>query len=166
MPPSRSPWPGADGGETHITRTHITTEPAAVTPTTEPIAVAPPTTVPSLEPATAPVGSGPILPPGAPASNPADSGQSRPAVRSYTGTLHGGVLAAGCETTGWALHVDGATGALDVDVTAISGQVKALDGRHVTITGRLKEKNWLERGKTQLLIAETIAVAPLPDMNK
>ena len=55
---------------------------------------------------------------------------------------------------------------LDVDVTAISGQVKPLDGSRVTITGRLKEKNWVERGKTGLLIAETIAVAPLPDMNK
>jgi len=133
------------------------TTPAAVTPTTEPIAVVlPPTTVPTSEPAAAP------------ATNPADPGppQSAPSIRSFTGTLHGGVVAAGSETTGWALHVDGGIGAVDVDVTAISGQVKALDGRHVTITGQLKRTNSVERGMTQLLIADTIEVAPLPDMNK
>ncbi len=140
------------------------TAPAAVTPPTETAAVPlPPTTVPTVEAAAAPAGS--------PATNSADSAQSRPTARSFTGTLHGGVVAAGSETTGWALHVDGGTGDLDIDVTAISGQVKALDGRHVTITGQVKEKDWpalngVERGKTQLLIADTIAVAPLPDMNK
>jgi len=118
----------------------------------------PPTTAPSSEPVPAPAA--------APATNPADSAPSHSTARSFTGTLHGGVVAAGSETTGWALQVDGATGAIDIDVTAISGQVKSLDGRHVTITGQLKEKDWLERGKTQLLIADTITVAPLPDMNK
>jgi hypothetical protein len=139
-----------------------------------------PMTTPTSEPATVP------------ATNPAstDSGGPRPAGNSFTGTLHGGVIAAGSETTGWALHVDGSTDGLIIDVTAISGEVKALDGRHVTITGQLKEKNWpalsppngpalsppngpalsarngAERGKTQLLVAETIAVTPLPDMNK
>jgi hypothetical protein len=119
-----------------------------------------PTTVPSSEPAASPA---------VPATNPAatEPAESRPSAgRSFTGTLHGGVVAAGSETTGWALNVDGGTGALDIDVTAISGQVKALDGRHVTITGQLKEKNWVERGKTELLIADTIVVAPIPEMNK
>lgn len=111
----------------------------------------------------------PTSEPASPSTTQSADGDSTPfdtAPRSFTGILHGGVVAIGSETTGWALHVPGRSGDLDVDVTAISGQVKALDGRLVTITGRIKQKNWVESGKTQLLIADTIAASPLPDMNK
>jgi hypothetical protein len=139
------------------------------------VASSEPNTTPPALPGSATEPAIPLLPSSEPVAMPATAPATKSAdadaafglaARSYTGVLHGGVMATGSETTGWALNVDGVTGTLDVDVTAISGQVKALDGRHVTITGQLKQKNWVERGKTQLLIADTIEVAPLPEMNK
>jgi hypothetical protein len=63
------------------------------------------------------------------------------------------------------LVVDGAGVTLIVDVTAASGQVKGLDGQHVTISGKLRNKAWAG-GNTRLLIADTITAAPIPEMNK
>ena len=78
----------------------------------------------------------------------------------FTGTLRGDVAAIGGETTGWRLAGDGATGGLDVDVSRILDKARELDGKRVSINGRLMDKHWPERGKVQVLVAEKIAPAP------
>ena len=76
-----------------------------------------------------------------------------------TGTLQSGAVAIGGETTGWRLVGDGQTGGLDVDVSNVKDRAEALDGKRVTITGRMTERDWPERGKTQVLVAEKIEEA-------
>ena len=76
-----------------------------------------------------------------------------------TGTLQGGAVAIGGETTGWRLIGDGQTGGIDVDVSKVQDRAKALDGKRVTITGRMTERDWPERGRTQVLVAEKIEEA-------
>ena len=97
-----------------------------------------------------------------PASRPATAPATAPAggPREFTGTLQGGVVQIGGETTGWRLAGDGGTGGLDVDVSRVLDKAKDLDGKRVSINGRLTDKHWPERGKVQVLVAEKIAPAP------
>lgn len=92
----------------------------------------------------------------------ADRSQPAPQPTSLTGTLQGRVAAIGGETTGWRLVGDGATGGFDVDVSRVESRAKSLDGKRVTVTGRMSTRNWPERGPTQVLVAEKIAPAPAP----
>ena len=97
-----------------------------------------------------------------PASRPTTGPATAPAggPREFTGTLQGGVYGIGGETTGWRLAGDGATGGLDVDVSRVQDKAKDLDGKRVSINGRLVDKHWPERGKVQVLVAEKITEAP------
>ncbi len=99
-----------------------------------------------------------------PASRPTTAPTTAPAggPREFTGTLQSGVVQIGGETTGWRLAGDGATGGLDVDVSRVEGKARDLDGKRVSINGRLVDKHWPERGKVQVLVAEKIAPAPPP----
>lgn len=81
---------------------------------------------------------------------------------SFTGTLRGGVMAIGGESTGWRLEGDAQTGGIDVDVSKITTGARELDGKRVTLTGRMTTRAWVERGPTQVLVAEKIEPAPLP----
>ena len=81
---------------------------------------------------------------------------------TFTGTLRGGMMAIGGETTGWTLVGDAQTGGIQVDVSRVKDQAQKLDGKRVTITGKMSEKNYVESGKTQILIADKIAPAPDP----
>ncbi len=76
-----------------------------------------------------------------------------------TGTLQSGAVAVGGETTGWRLVGDGQTGGIEVDVSKVQDRAKALDGTRVMITGHMTERDWPERGKTQVLVAEKIEEA-------
>ena len=80
----------------------------------------------------------------------------------FTGTLRGDVAAIGGETTGWRLEGDAQTGGIDVDVSKIQARAKELDGKRVSITGKMTTRSWPERGETQVLVAEKIEPAPLP----
>ena len=83
-----------------------------------------------------------------------DAGDA-PAQR-FAGTLRGGIIAVGAETTGWALERDGGT-RIDVDVSKVSPDVVAgLDGKPVVIHGAMTTANWPERGEKLLLVAERI----------
>src|SRR5690349_6172800 len=84
-----------------------------------------------------------------PASTKPAAGESK---HRFTGVLHGGVLAIGAETTGWALERDDGT-RLDVDVSRAADDAAKLDGQRVVIEGTETTANWLERGPRQLLIA-------------
>ena len=90
------------------------------------------------------------------------AGHATAPATSLTGTLRGSAAAVGGETTGWRLIGDGATGGFDVDVSRVAARARSLDGRRVTVTGRMTTRNWPERGSTPVLVAETIEPAPEP----
>jgi hypothetical protein len=81
---------------------------------------------------------------------------------TFTGTLRGGMMAIGGETTGWTLVGDAQTGGIQVDVSRIKDQAQKLDGKRVTITGKMTEKNYVESGRTPILVADKIEPAPEP----
>src|SRR5437870_2219129 len=85
---------------------------------------------------------------------------------SFTGTLQSGVVGIGGEHTGWILSGDGATGGIEVDVSKVRDQASTNDGKRVTITGRMSERNYTERGKVQVLVAESITPAPKTAANR
>ena len=96
----------------------------------------------------------------------AGAGTSRPAPQTeappFTGTLRGDVAAIGGETTGWRLEGDAQTGGIDVDVSKVQARAKQLDGRRVTVTGKMTTRSWPESGETQVLVVEKIEPAPQP----
>jgi hypothetical protein len=79
---------------------------------------------------------------------------------SFTGTLRGGAVAIGGETTGWRLEGDAQTGGIDVDVSRVAQRANSLDGKRVNVTGKMTTRSWPERGDTQVLVAEKIEEAP------
>src|SRR5690349_1421445 len=62
----------------------------------------------------------------------------------FTGTLRAGIVAIGGEHTGWVLQGDGQSGGIEVDVSAVANEARALEGRRVTVRGRMSEKNYRE----------------------
>jgi hypothetical protein len=74
----------------------------------------------------------------------------------FTGTLRGGIVAVGAETTGWVLERNGDSSRVDVEVSHVSGDVSRFDGKRVVIHGTMTTATWLERGERPLLIAERI----------
>lgn len=78
--------------------------------------------------------------------------------RRFTGTLHGGVIAIGAETTGWVLE-SADLGRIDVDVSKAADAAGELDGKAVVIEGELVTVNWPERGEKQMLMAQRIRAA-------
>ena len=81
---------------------------------------------------------------------------------TLTGTLRGGAVAIGGETTGWRLVGDGATGGFDLDVSKVQARARQLDGRRVTATGRMTTRDWPERGQTQVLVVESLEAGAEP----
>ena len=93
------------------------------------------------------------------AANDADP----PAVaKHFIGTLHGGVVAIGAETTGWVLESD-ELGRIDVDASKVADAAAGLDGQRVRIDGTLTSVNWPERGERRLLLADTIRAVDQDD---
>jgi hypothetical protein len=90
---------------------------------------------------------------------PQDAAADSAPLTTLTGTLQGGAAAVGHETTGWRLIGDGATGGFDVDVSKVQSRARELDGRRVTVAGRMVDRHWRERGTTQVLVAERIDAA-------
>jgi len=81
-----------------------------------------------------------------------------PRVQRLTGTLRGGILAIGAETTGWALEIEGGK-RIDTDVSKVPDDAAKLQGERVTVEGTLATVNWPERGPRQLLRARRIEPA-------
>lgn len=73
------------------------------------------------------------------------------------GKLEGGIAAIGGETTGWMLTYlrDGKPAVIDVDMSGVRGPVN-LRPTEVTITGTVYIKDYVERGPTSILKAESI----------
>lgn len=90
---------------------------------------------------------------------PAEQQQNQPApVQRLTGTLRGGVIAIGAETTGWVLETDDA-GRVDVDVSKVMDAAQELDGKRVVIEGAMVTATWVERGAKHLLMADSVSAA-------
>lgn len=77
-----------------------------------------------------------------------------------TGTLQGGMMAVGGETTGWTLTGTDQLGDVMVDVSEIEPQAREQEGRRVTVTGRLAVRDYVERGPTQVILVERIEPSP------
>ena len=103
-------------------------------------------------------GADPGEPRASPASTSAASAATQPT--EFSGTLRGGAVAIGGETTGWRLEGDGATGGLDLDVSNVKQRAQALQGRRVNVSGKMASRNWPERGATQVLVVDRIDEAP------
>ena len=78
---------------------------------------------------------------------------------TLTGTLRGGMMAIGGETTGWVLVGDGATGGADLDVSKVEADAKRLDGKRVSVTGKSIDKKYVERGTVRVIQVEKIEAA-------
>ena len=81
--------------------------------------------------------------------------------QTLVGTLRGGMMAIGGETTGWTLVGDGATGGIELDVSRVAEKARALDGRRVSVTGMMADRKYVERGTVRVLIADEIREAPV-----
>ena len=78
---------------------------------------------------------------------------------TLTGTLRGGLMAIGGETTGWTLVGDAQTGGTELDVSVVRDQAENLDGKRVTVTGQLTDRQYVERGNVRVMKVERIAPA-------
>ena len=93
-----------------------------------------------------------------PTPSKATDASSRPAPRRFTGTLRGGIIAVGSETTGWQLET--APGQrVDLDASRAAGAAAALEGKPVVVEGSMTTRRWIERGPKPLLIADRIEAA-------
>jgi len=121
----------------------------------------PPTTQPApVTPApTTPASSQPTPAPAPPSAEP-----EAPTVNTYTGVLLGDVMGIGGESTGWMLNQLDQNGnviqATDVDVSKVEAQAEEHKGAKVRITGTVIEKDWVERGKTKIIVADKIEEVP------
>lgn len=93
-------------------------------------------------------------------SGPVRSGSSaQDGTITRTGTLRGGVVAIGGETTGWRLTMDRTAEDVEVDVSAVREEAGRLEGRRVTVEGRMEEREFVERGPMPVLVAERLGAA-------
>ncbi|HEV2295862.1 MAG TPA: hypothetical protein VGR35_18595 [Tepidisphaeraceae bacterium] len=97
-------------------------------------------------------------------SSPPTDPVTRPTTQmsSLTGTLRGGMMAIGGETTGWVLARDGGAGQVDLEVSAVREQAKRLDGERVTVLGRMIQRTYTERGVVPVMVVEKIIEAAPP----
>ncbi len=80
---------------------------------------------------------------------------AEPTRLAVSGTLRGGRMGIGGETTGWIVELAGGS-AWEVDVSAVETLANALQGRLVTITGIVETREYAERGAVDVLVAESI----------
>lgn len=77
----------------------------------------------------------------------------------HEGILESGFVAIGGEHTGWMLHRTGADDVM-IDVDRVAERARELDGRAVRVCGRIVERDYVERGRIPVLVAELIEPAP------
>jgi hypothetical protein len=75
-------------------------------------------------------------------------------MEQFVGALQSGWMAIGGESTGWALMTG--AGSIEVDVSRVQDTAQALNGTRVRISGRLIDRQYVERGAVRILVAETI----------
>lgn len=91
----------------------------------------------------------------------AEAGSEAAGTVTVSGLLKSGYVGIGGEHTGWMLLPPGKKGeGIEVDLGKVMTQARQLDGRLVTITGRMIEKSRVERGKFRLLVADSLSAGP------
>lgn len=75
-----------------------------------------------------------------------------------TGFLVNGINYPGCDGTGCELQTDD-VGDIEVDVEQVMAQALKFRQRFVTITGHYTTREYIERGSTEVLVAEQIRLA-------
>jgi hypothetical protein len=76
--------------------------------------------------------------------------------QTFTGTLQGGMMAIGGETSGWMLQRDDGNES-ELDPRNLTPQqLEPLDGQRVRVTGREETKEYVERGRVQVIVVERI----------
>lgn len=78
---------------------------------------------------------------------------------SYAGTLHGGMMAIGGETSGWVLVGDAESGGIQLDVSRVRDTANRLDGQRVIASGRMIQRDYVERGPVNVLVVDSIVPA-------
>lgn len=78
---------------------------------------------------------------------------------SYTGLLRGGIQGIGGEHTGWQIERTGGLPPIEVNLGKVREAASKLEGRTVTVTGKMVDKKYTERGTVKILRAESIAAA-------
>jgi hypothetical protein len=74
-----------------------------------------------------------------------------------TGTLRTGVVAVGGETTGVVLRTERGTFDLDLGPSGeLRGKAAGLDGKRVTVTGRLRVRPGVEAAERRVVAVETL----------
>ena len=77
---------------------------------------------------------------------------------TVTGFLVDGINYVGGEGTGWELQTDH-VGNIEVDVSRVESEARKLRNQNVTITGHFTTVEHIERGPSEVLVAEEIRVA-------
>lgn len=77
---------------------------------------------------------------------------------TVSGVLVDGVNYFGGEGTGWELQTDD-LGYIEVDVEQVMAQALMFRQQFVTITGHYTTREYIERGSTEVLVAEQIRLA-------
>lgn len=88
--------------------------------------------------------------------NPDAKRQTEGEMMTVTGLLRGGIAGIGGEHTGWQLERDGGLPPLELGVARVQEAVKTLEGKRVTVTGRMIDRKYTERGTVKILRANSI----------
>lgn len=88
----------------------------------------------------------------------AKKNETASADNTYTGTLIRSV-AVGGKSTGWALGDSGGNVLMQLDVSAVSEQVEALENKRVRVTGQVELRSHTESGQQPVLVANRIEAA-------
>jgi hypothetical protein len=75
-------------------------------------------------------------------------------MEQLVGTLQSGWMGIGGESASWALMTG--AGPIEVDISRVRDNAQALDGMQVRISGRVIDRQYVERGAVRVLLAETI----------
>lgn len=78
---------------------------------------------------------------------------------SFTGTLRNDAAAASSENTGWSLGTSTGQVIVMVDVSKVAEQAKELEGKRVTITGRMDTRKGPNDTTVAVLLADQIQSA-------
>ncbi len=114
-----------------------------------------PVTDPQPPAANPPKGDKPSAP-----KNPDAKRDAADEVLTVSGTLRGGIMGIGGEHTGWQLERDNGLPALEIGVGKVgAATAKKFDGKKVTISGRLIDRKYTERGIVKILRADSIVEA-------
>ena len=77
-------------------------------------------------------------------------------MQTFTGRLESGVMAIGGESTGWRLVGDNESGGIELEVSRVRERAEQLAGKHVTVSGKMTERDYVERGRVRVLVVERI----------